>query len=223
MGVLYVQHDISKLWIRWWHLKTRFEVKIWLFFRRQNFGTLSLTAAGQRQPLWTRQVGTFCLAISSLLTQRYLTNLPLSEDFLSWATGCLRAGARPGFVSTIPPVFRKEFDLAYAKCLINTIKSVWLTCHHPIGYNNWHFQYLDCQLLLWSWSPHREPPSKAAIPWPRIMCPSVCLEIPCNVLSSNENVLGSFQLFIFVWRRVELLFVLKKRKKKERKPQESLQ
>lgn len=53
------------------------------------------------------------------------------------------------------------------------------------------------------------------------MCPSVCLEIPCNVLSSNENVLGSFQLFIFVWRRVELLFVLKKRRggRKDRKPQ----
>ena len=55
LGVLFVQHDISKLWIRWWHLKTRFEVKIWLFLRSQNFGTLSLIAAGQRQPLWTRQ------------------------------------------------------------------------------------------------------------------------------------------------------------------------
>lgn len=49
------------------------------------------------------------------------------------------------------------------------------------------------------------------------MCPSVCLEIPCNVLSSNENVLGSFQLFIFVWRRVELLFVLKKKEEEEEK------
>lgn len=53
------------------------------------------------------------------------------------------------------------------------------------------------------------------------MCPSVCLEIPCNVLSSNENVLGSFQLFIFVWRRVELLFVLKKKKKRRKKRQKT--
>lgn len=150
--VFFVQHDISKIWISWWHLKTRFWITIQLFLRSQNFDTLGLIpsqgAAEQRQTIWTKLI-LYVLPHPPTWTnsRKYLIDLPphpLSKAFLSLAIGCSRAGARPGQFCTILPLWAEEFGLVYVRRLINIVTSMWLTCYLPSSYNNWYLQYPEC-------------------------------------------------------------------------------